>query len=97
MVLLHGGAFFGRTLKMPIGALGTPNFCDFTIRNGGPHPPVTHARKVHAKLREIQQASFESDLQWNFNIPLNRRGRYLEIEEFFVGRPVYLYQNNGKK
>ena len=62
MVLRHiWGRVSAGPPKMPIGAAGDPNFCDFTNPN------------VPAKLRGIQRASLESDFRGKVNLSLNRR------------------------
>ena len=75
---------------MPIGAVGNPNFCDFTNRND---PPLAQTHRALAKLREIQKSLFRKRFDRGFNSPLNRRARCLEIGEFSIWQTVYFYRN----
>ena len=56
-----------RTEKLPIGTVDNPNFSDFTNRN---ESKVTQTHQAHVKLREIQNASLESDSREKFDLPL---------------------------
>ena len=43
---------------------------------------MKQTRKLHAKLRELQNASLEGGLQGKFNLPLNKLPRDMESDEF---------------
>ena len=94
MVLRQDKEFLEGRRKMPIGAAGDPNFCDYTNQNDY---PATQKRQVLAKLRAIQKYSLEIDPQAKSNLTLTSRGRGLESEEFFLGQTVYGYRNNGER
>ena len=78
-----GRRVFGRAPKMPIAAVGGPNFCDFTNRND---PPATQTRQVLSNLMRIQRASLRSDFRGKFNLSLYRRVRDMERADSAYGK-----------
>ena len=59
----------GRTPKLPIGAVGSPDLCDFANPNDSTE---TQTRAALVKLGEIQRSSLESDSVGKLNFPLIR-------------------------
>ena len=77
----HGRRVFGRTAEMPIGAMGNPNFKDFTFRNA---PPVIQARDLVTKLRMVRRGSLERDFRAKFNLAMRRSFRDIRNEQFLL-------------
>ena len=77
-----GRRVFGRTPKMPIGAVSNPNFADFT------KPKEAGTTKTHHLLvviRQIRQASLAADFNGELKLRSNRRFRQLRNGGDFLG------------
>ena len=73
---------FGRYPKLPIGAVGTPNFRDVINQNDF---QATQTHQVLAKLRELQKAALESDIHVGVQLSLNKRVRGAKSAGRFLG------------
>ena len=89
-----GHRVFGRTHKIPIGAVGNPNFCDFMDPADS---PVDQTHQVLVEQREIQEASLEIDFRGTFNIAISNRLRDLEREGFSLRGCLFLSENGVNK
>ena len=82
----------GRTPEMPIGAVGNPFNIDLTNPENS---SVTHTRPVIAKLREVQKASSENDINGEFNRTSAQHVREMESGDSFSLQALYFYRRKG--
>ena len=89
-----GQRVFGRTPKIPIGAIGNPHFEDFTNPEDS---PTTQTHQLIDVLRKIRHASLKEDFSNKLNTTSHRRFRETKSEEFFLGRPVFFLSANRQE
>ena len=85
---------FGRTPKMPTGAVYNPHFGDFT---NPVEEPTAETHHLSGTMRQIRKSSLTSYFSGASNLALNKRIRASENEEFFLCQTVFLAKNRKTK
>ena len=85
-----GRRVFGRSPRLPIGAVGIRTLEVFRIKW------TSVKNDVLVKLREIQNAYLSRDSKGGFNLWLIAMFRNQKTEESFLWGTVYFYKNNGR-
>ena len=86
-----GARVFGRAPKLPIGAIASPHFKDFTNPNAS--PLYAYTRCFSEIGPAVQQDSLE--IGPKENLALRSSSQELETGEFLLCQTGYFYQNNG--
>ena len=81
----HGQSVFGRTPKMPIGAVGNPHFEDYTNPVGEPTAETHH---LLGAIQQIRQASLTAYFSGILDLALRKRIRESENREFLLGQAL---------
>ena len=87
-----GGRVFGRTPKMPMGAVANPHLADFMNPKGAHATETNHFLGI---MRRIRQSSLTAYFNGELNLRTIRRLRQLR-NGVFLDRSVFFFATNQK-